>query len=97
MASWRVELAPAAVRQLRRLRDDELVALRGVILALADEPHPTGARKLVSMDLWRIRLRIHGHPWRIVYQVRRAERLIVVTRVVRRDEASYRGLQGFSE
>jgi mRNA interferase RelE/StbE len=92
MSRWRVELAPAATRQLRRLRGDDLLAMRGAILALGDDPFPPGARKIVAADLWRIRLRIHGAPWRIVYQVREAQRLVVVTRIARRDEATYRGI-----
>jgi mRNA-degrading endonuclease RelE of RelBE toxin-antitoxin system len=31
-------------------------------------------------------------PWRIVYQVRKTDGVVVVTRVARRDEATYRGL-----
>ena len=90
MAPWRVELTPAAVRQLRRVRTDELLALRGVILALADDQRPSGARKLSGTDLWRLRLRIDGMPWRIVFQLRSDEHLVIVTRVARRDEATYR-------
>ena len=89
MSRWRVELTPAVMRQLRRVRGDELLAMRGAILALADDPFPSGARKLVAADLWRVRLRIHEVPWRIVYQVRDRERLVVITRVARRDEATY--------
>ena len=92
MAGWRVELTLAVVRQLRRLRGDELLAMRGAILALADDPLPRGARKLVGADLWRIRLRVHGVPWRIVYQVRDGQRIVVIARVARRDEATYRGM-----
>jgi mRNA interferase RelE/StbE len=92
MSRWRVELTPAVMRQLRRLRGDELLAMRGAILALVDDPFPSGVRKLSDADLWRIRLRIHGAPWRIVYQVREGERLVIVTRVARRDEATYRGI-----
>ena len=33
-----------------------------------------------------------GIPWRIVYQVRDAQQLVVVSRVARRDEATYWGL-----
>jgi len=90
VAPWRVELTPAAVRQLRRVRTDELLALRGVILALADDQRPSGARKLSGTDLWRLRLRIDGMPWRIVFQLRSDEHLVIVTRVARRDEATYR-------
>lgn len=92
MAPWRVELTPAAARQLRRVRTDDLLALHGVILALSDDQRPSGARKLSGIDLWRVRLRIDGMPWRIVYQVRPDEHLVVVTRVARRDEATYRQL-----
>jgi mRNA-degrading endonuclease RelE of RelBE toxin-antitoxin system len=92
MSPWRVELAPAVGRQLRRLRGDNLLAMRGAILALRDDPFPAGARKIVAADLWRIRLRIHGAPWRVVYQVREAQHLVIVTRVARRDEATYRGI-----
>ena len=92
MPRWRVELTPAVMRQLRRLRGDELLAMRGAILALADDPFPSGVRKLVAADLWRVRLRIHGVPWRIVYQVREGQRLVVIARVARRDEATCRGI-----
>ncbi len=92
MPPWRVELTPAAARRLRRVRTDELLALRGVILGLAEERHPAGASELVGTDLWRVRVRIDGVPWRVVNQLRDAERLIVVTRIARRDEATYRRL-----
>jgi mRNA-degrading endonuclease RelE of RelBE toxin-antitoxin system len=87
-----VELTPPAARQLRRLRGEDLLVLRGAILALAGDPFPGTVRKLAGGDLWRIRLRIHGVPWRIVYQVRDRERLVIITRVARRDEATYRGI-----
>jgi mRNA interferase RelE/StbE len=91
--AYRVVLAPAAVRQLRRVRGTALMALRGVILALADEPRPTGSRMLPDADrLWRVRVRIDGEPWRVAYQVRESPREVVVLRVARRDEATYRNL-----
>lgn len=81
-----------AARQLRRLRDAEALGLRGVILALGNDPHPVGSGKLAGSDLWRVRVRVDGVPWRIVYQVREREELVVIARVVRRDEATYRRL-----
>ncbi len=92
MAAWRVELTPAVARQLRRVRADELLALRGVILALGEDRRPRGARKLRGSSFWRVRVRIDGVPWRVVYQPRDRDRLVVVTRVARRDEATYRDL-----
>jgi mRNA interferase RelE/StbE len=88
---YRVELTPAAGRQLERVRGPALVGLRGAILSLGGDPRPAGSRKLGGgVDLWRVRLRIDGQPWRVVYQVRDDERLVVVTRVARRDETTYR-------
>jgi mRNA-degrading endonuclease RelE of RelBE toxin-antitoxin system len=88
--SLRVELTPTAVRQLRRASQTDALALRGVILALSENQHPPGSGTLAGSDLWRVRIRIDGVPWRIVYQIRKRENLVVVARVVRRDEATYR-------
>jgi mRNA-degrading endonuclease RelE of RelBE toxin-antitoxin system len=90
---FRVVLPPAAQRQLDRLRGSEFVAMRGVVLALSEEPRPPTAGKVSgTTDLWRVRVRIDGVPWRVVYQLRADERLVLVTRVARRDESTYRGL-----
>ena len=91
--SRRVELAPAAARQLRRARATDALALRGVILALAEDPYPPGSTKLAGSELWRVRVRIDRVPWRVIYQVRDDGALVVVARVVRRDEATYRRLR----
>lgn len=88
----RVILAPAVARSLGKLRGPTFVALRGVILALGEDPRPAGCRKLSGRDLYRIRIRIDGVPWRIIYAVRDSERVIWVTQVGRRDEATYRRL-----
>lgn len=91
--AYRIVITPAAQRQLDRLRGAELTAVRGIILGLADEPKAPGATKLAgSQDLWRLRVRIDGRPWRVVYQVDRRDALVIVTRVVRRDEGTYRHL-----
>jgi mRNA interferase RelE/StbE len=91
--AYRVVLTPAAQRQLDHVRGVPLVALRGAILALADEPRPPGGAKLAGhRNLWRLRLRVDGRPWRVVYQLDEAERLVIVTRIARRDEGTYRRL-----
>lgn len=91
--AYRVVLAPAAQRQLDRLRGVAAIALRGVILALVNEPGPAGASKLASKgNLWRLRLRVDGEPWRVVYQLRERERLVIVTRIARRNEGTYRSI-----
>ncbi len=93
MDGYRVSLTPAAQRQLDRLRGPAFVAMRGVIMSLAEDPKPSVSGRVAgSKDLWRIRIRIDGTPWRVIYQVRRDARTVVVTRVARRDESTYRGL-----
>jgi len=93
VAGYRVVLTPGAQRALDRVRGSTLVALRGVILALANDPRPPGSAKLTgTADLRRIRLRIEGVHWRVIYRLSTRERHILVTRVVRRDEGTYRRL-----
>ena len=90
--TYRVILAPGAARTMQRLSGPILFALRGAILGLSADPRPRGSRKLAALDLYRLRLRVDGVPWRIVYQVRDAERIVLLTRVARRAEGTYRGL-----
>ncbi len=82
----RVELAPAAQRQLRRLPPGDAARLRGPILALAIDPRPPGARKLAGTDFWRLRV----GDLRIVYVIDDADDLVLILKVARRSESTYR-------
>lgn len=84
--SRRVELAPAAQRQLRRLPPGDAARLRGPILALAIDPHPPGVVKLAATDFWCLRV----GDLRIVYLVDEAANLVVVLKVARRSDSTYR-------
>lgn len=84
--SFRVDLAPAAQRQLRKLPPGDAASLRGPILALGLEPRPVGAQKLAGADLWPLRV----GPLRVIYVVDEGARLVVVLRVARRAESTYR-------
>ena len=83
---YRVKLAPAAQRQLRRLPPGDAARLRGPILALALEPRPPGTVKLAGTDFWRLRVA----DLRVVYLVDDAAGLVAVLRVARRSESTYR-------
>lgn len=83
---YRVDIAPAAARQLRRLPPGEAARLRGPILALGLEPRPPGAVRLVDSEWWRIRV----GDLRIVYAVDDTERIVVILRAARRNESTYR-------
>jgi mRNA interferase RelE/StbE len=82
---YRVDLAPAAQRQLRKLPPGDAATLRGPILALALDPRAAGAARLAGADLWRIRV---GNL-RVIYAIEADER-VVVLKVARRSESTYR-------
>jgi mRNA interferase RelE/StbE len=83
---YRVDISPAAARQLRRLPPGDAARLRGPILALALAPRPPGAARLVDSDWWRLR----AGDLRVVYAVDDDQRLVVILRVARRNESTYR-------
>jgi mRNA interferase RelE/StbE len=83
---YRVDISPAAQRQLRRLPPGDAARLRTPILALALDPRPSGVVKLIDSDLWRLRL----GDLRVVYMVDETSHLVVVLKVARRSESTYR-------
>ncbi|MEX2374645.1 MAG: type II toxin-antitoxin system RelE/ParE family toxin [Dehalococcoidia bacterium] len=85
--AYRVELTPSARRGLRQLPRQVQVRLEVPILALCEEPRPSGVRKLVGQErTWRIRI----GPYRIVYDLDGDLVLVVVVGVSRRNEGMYR-------
>lgn len=85
---YRVEFARAAIRELVRLRSDEAVRLRQPIFELAFEPRPAGARPVTGTPYLRIRV----GDVRVVYLVDDVQVLVVIERIARRSESTYRRL-----
>jgi mRNA interferase RelE/StbE len=85
----RVEVAPTAERQLRRLPPGDAARLRVPILDLWAKPYPSGSTKLAGTDFWRIRI----GSLRLVYLVDVPGRRVVILRVARRSESTFRGLR----
>jgi len=83
---YRVELAPSAQRQLRKLPPGVAAYLRGPILALGLDPRPPGATKIADTAFWRLRV----GALRVIYVIEEVEGLVVVLRVARRSESTYR-------
>ena len=75
---YRVELAPAAQRELRRLPTQARARLAGPIQRLAQRG---------STRTWRIRV----GPYRVVYDIEDDTALIVILKVARRSESTYSG------
>jgi mRNA interferase RelE/StbE len=88
VAKFGVEFKPSADRALQRLPVD---AQKRIVIAaegLADDPYPHGAKQLSGMiGIWRIRVGRH----RIVYEVHRDRKVVMVLRVAHRKDV-YRDL-----
>ena len=78
----KIEFAPAAAREFRKLPRSAQVRLGKRIEKLATDPRPDGVRKL-SDGSYRIRI----SDYRVLYQVHDAQLLIVVIRVRDRKDA----------
>ena len=84
---YRVELAPAAQRELRRLPPQVAARLRAPIETLSTNPRPHGVRKLQGQESsWRIRV----GPYRVIYDIDDNRQLVVILKLDRRSEATYR-------
>lgn len=81
--TYRVEFAPSAVRQLRKLDRIAQRRVQAAIELLAGEPRPSGAKKLVGGDgEWRVRT----GDYRIVYEIHDNVLVVLVIAVGHRRE-----------
>ena len=85
-AQYRVDLSPAAQRQLRRLPPGATAALRGPILALGLDPGSPGAARLADSEFWRLRV----GDLRLIYAIDDRDKVVIVLRVARRSESTHR-------
>jgi mRNA interferase RelE/StbE len=89
---YRVEISPAADRDLERLkgriRMHDFERLRNAVRSLAENPRPQGVRKIRGAEkAYRIRV---GN-YRVVYDVYDSDNLVLILQVARRSETTYRG------
>ena len=86
-----IEVTPAADRDVdrlnRRLQRHDFERLRDAIRGLASEPRPQGVAKLQGAEgAYPIRV----GPYRVVYDIDDDRALVVILKVVRRSETTYR-------
>jgi len=82
--NYRVEVAPAAARQLRKLDSGARRRVQAAVELLAQEPRPAGARKLVGGDReWRVRT----GDYRIVYEIQDQVLTVLVVALGHRRDA----------
>lgn len=76
--TYQVEVAPAALRQLRKLDRPARRRVQAAIELLADQPRPGGAKKLVGGEgEWRVRT----GDYRIIYEIHDTVLVILVVAV----------------
>ncbi len=88
---YSIEVTPAAERDLdglkRRIQRHDFERLRVAIRGLVSEPRPAGVRKLRGEErTWRMRV----GPYRVVYDILDDRALVVILKVARRIETTYR-------
>jgi mRNA interferase RelE/StbE len=70
---YRIEVRPAAARQLRKLDPPTARRIQGAIALLADDPRPPASRPLIGRPAWRVRV----GDYRVIYTIE-DDRLVVV-------------------
>ncbi len=85
---YEIEIAPAAVRELKKLKkkvsSKDWRAISNAIDLIGKEPRPSNAEKLSDSDaLYRVR----AGNFRVIYQVRDKTLVVVVVKVADRKDA----------
>jgi mRNA interferase RelE/StbE len=85
--SYRVELTPAAQRQIDKLPRSVQRQVIERIAALANEPRPAGCVRLSGEEVWRVR----AGDYRVVYAIEDAALLVTIVKAAHRRDV-YRDL-----
>ena len=76
--TYAIEVLPAAERDLRKVHQQMRARIRGVVLKLAAEPRPPGARALKDRPGY---LRVRVGDYRIIYTIEDDVLRVIVVRV----------------
>lgn len=83
LVTYRIEVAPAALRELRKLDSQARRRIQAVVELLADQPRPPGAIKLSGGEgEWRVRT----GDYRVIYEIHDQVLLVLVVAVGHRRE-----------
>lgn len=78
MASYKIRWKSSAARELRKLPTDIISRIVACVEALASDPFPPGARKMISVaDAFRLRV----GSYRVIYRVYDQELVVEIVRV----------------
>lgn len=83
MPKYALEIKHSAQRELDAFDNALFARVDRRILALADDPRPSGCKKLRGYkNQWRIRV----GDWRVVYSIDDAVKVVSITRIAHRSE-----------
>lgn len=86
MASFEVSVKQSVARDLRRIPKKDVARILRRIESLAREPRPPGVEKLSGQEKYRIRQGVY----RIIYEIRDEELVVVIVKVGHRRDV-YQG------
>ena len=83
MARYSIEISRTAEKQLEKLNRDDQRRVGRAILALADDPHPQGSRKLTGYDdVFRSRV----GRYRVLYSISGKTLIIIILKIGHRKD-----------
>ena len=80
--TYRVEILRSAAKELQRIHPDDRVRIIAALQNLANDPRPTGSKKLTNRPAWRIRI----GAYRVIYEIHDRELLVLVVAAGKRSE-----------
>ena len=86
--SYKIKLRRTAQKELDAFSGQDYKVLARAISSLKQNPRPPRVKKLADSGLWRVRI---GHN-RIVYVIDDENKSVIIVRVARRKEDTYKGL-----
>jgi mRNA interferase RelE/StbE len=88
--NYRVEVGRRVQKELARLPRKDQARIIVVLQKLAGDPRPQGCKPVRDAPTGTYRVRVGS--FRVIYTVVDADQVIIVARVAKRDESTYRGL-----
>jgi mRNA interferase RelE/StbE len=80
--AYEVFILPRAQKELANLPKHNYARVRDLISTLADNPHPTGCKKLTAREGWRVR----SGDYRVIYEIDEREKRVIVLNVGHRKD-----------
>jgi len=80
--TYRVEILRSAAKELQRIHPDDRVRIIATLQNLANDPRPSGSKKLTNRPAWRIRI----GAYRVIYEIHDRELMVLVVAAGKRSE-----------